>query len=54
MIQHFNPLAAAFIVALVGVPHAQSDPAPPGTQPPLVVSKPSVYGNMEMGVLHCA
>ena len=54
VIQHLVPVAAAFIVDFAGVPHAQSEPDPPGSQPPLVVSKPSVYGNEEMGVPHCA
>jgi len=54
VIQHLEPVAAAFMVDLAGVPHAQSDPEPPGAQAPLVVSKPSVYGNTDMGVPHCA
>lgn len=54
IIQHFAPLAAAVITVFDGVPHAQSEPNPPGTHAPLVASKPSLYGKTEMGVPHCA
>ena len=52
--QHFVPLAALLITGFDGVPHAQSENVPPGVQPPLVTSNPSVYGNTEMGVPHYA
>ena len=53
-IQHFVPVAAAVITGLDGEPQAQSENVPPVTQPPLVTSNPSVYGNTEMGAPHCA
>ena len=42
VIQHFVPEAAAVMTGFNGVPHAQSDPDPPGVQEPLVISKSSL------------
>jgi hypothetical protein len=53
-IQHFAPVAAPSITVFAGVPHVQSERLPPVVQLPLVVSNPSVYGNTETGVPHCA
>ncbi|MBP6371764.1 MAG: hypothetical protein KA337_06420, partial [Ferruginibacter sp.] len=36
----------------LGVPHAQSEAIPPLTHPPLFASKPSMYGNADIGVVH--
>ena len=54
MIQHFVPDAAPLITGFAGVPHAQSEPPPPGVQEPFVASKSSLYGNVVIGVVHCA
>lgn len=36
------------------MPQVQSDAVPPVVQLPFVASNPSLYGNTEIGVLHCA
>jgi hypothetical protein len=51
-IQHLLPLAAPVITGLEGAPHAQSGLTPPANQPPVLVSKPSLYGNDWTGELH--
>ena len=48
------PVAALLITGFEGLPHAQEEKVPPGVQPPLPASKPSLYGKVDMGVPHCA
>ena len=52
--QHLGPEPAPVITGFDGVPHAQSDPVPPGVHPPSLASKSSLKGNVEIGNVHCA